>query len=79
MEEIKIFIEKNEYLQSLLDEIGTERFLNAAKEGRSQDFFNGAIFGLSWAGILTSQCREYMIKDKEHKDKEPPNIMGWKD
>lgn len=65
---MRILIEQDEYLQRLLNEIGKERFIKAAKEDRSQDFLNGAIFGLSWAGNLTSQCVKYVVEEEQDED-----------
>ena len=55
-----VVIPMNEYLQILLDEVGKERFQEQIN--RSDDFRSGALFGLSWAGCLTSQVKSYLIQ-----------------
>lgn len=59
MEKI-VVISINEYLQMILDEVGRERFQEQIN--RSDDFRSGALFGLSWAGCLTSQVKNYLIQ-----------------
>ena len=55
-----VVIPMNEYLQILLDEVGKKRFQEQIN--RSDDFRSGALFGLSWAGCLTSQVSSYLVR-----------------
>lgn len=55
-----VVIPLNEYLQVILDEVGKERFQEQIN--RSDDFRSGALFGLSWAGCLTSQVNSYLVR-----------------
>lgn len=55
-----VVIPINEYLQILLDEVGKKRFQEQINQ--SDDFRSGALFGLSWAGCLTSQVKSYLIQ-----------------
>lgn len=68
MEAIDIYINKNEYMQKLIDEISSDNFQTAIKAHNSQDFINGAMFGMSWAGVVTSACQEYIAPKQKGID-----------
>lgn len=61
---MKIVIEVDELQRAILNEINTKRFAKAL-EGHSQEFKSGAMFGMSWAGLLPSQCKQYAIMEEE--------------
>ena len=68
MEAINIYINKNEFMQKLIDEIGSDNFQTAIKAHNSQDFISGAMFGMSWAGVLTASCQEYIAPQQKGID-----------
>lgn len=55
-----VVIPMDEYLQVILDEVGKKRFQEQIN--RSDEFRSGALFGLSWAGCLTSQVKSYLVQ-----------------
>lgn len=61
---MKIVIEVDEFQRAILDEVGAERFIKVLA-GHNQEFKNGALFGLSWAGLLTAECYHYIVDEDE--------------
>ena len=60
---MRIFCEVDEAQKHYLDEIGSPRFKKAV-EGHSQEFINGAMWGISWAGCMLSEISQYFEEDE---------------
>ncbi len=64
---MKIVIEIDDFQYNILNEIGSARW-NKALEGQSQEFKSGAMWGMSWAGLLTTECKQYCVSKEENED-----------
>ena len=53
-----IVVEVDELQSVILNEVGSARW-EKALAGQSNEFKAGAMWGLSWAGILTTECNQY--------------------
>lgn len=63
----KCVIDVEEFQYHILNEVNSER-LNKILENRSDEYRSGVIFGLSWAGILTSECSQYALKENKNAE-----------
>lgn len=66
---MKILIEVDELQYNILKEIGSARW-NTILEGYPQEFKSGAMWGMSWAGLLTTECEQYCSDAKENENAE---------
>lgn len=64
---MKIVIEVDDFQYKVLNEIGSARW-NKVLEEHSQEFKSGAMWGMSWAGLLTTECKQYCVSEEENED-----------